>query len=170
MLCTAQPSEIREKRSDPSQVSHTHLLLPLLAQVLSVRGLLRYVTTSSVVRLLRWRYLPTVAVMILSLATVLLVGLLTLGAEAAIIPATGHVNGASTAFRKREIPPTHVVHERGLAGRTWEKKGRVPPGALLPMRIGLRQSNLDVGHDMLIERCEHPQAILADRHLHEHFG
>ncbi|KAK0625146.1 alkaline serine protease [Bombardia bombarda] len=54
---------------------------------------------------------------------------------------------------KREVPATHILHERGLPSwsKSWEKKERVPSTAVLPMRIGLKQSNLDAGHDMLMD-------------------
>lgn len=83
---------------------------------------------------------------------VLAASFLALNAKAAIIPITGQ-DGSAIAT-KRDIPPTHILHERGLSQNTatWEKRGRVPPNAVLPMRIGLKQSNLEVGHDMLMDR------------------
>jgi tripeptidyl-peptidase-1 len=48
---------------------------------------------------------------------------------------------------KREVPATHGLHERQNAhwGRQWAKRDRVSARALLPMRIGLVQRNLDAG-------------------------
>jgi len=45
-----------------------------------------------------------------------------------------------------------VLHERrdGLP-RTWLKSEKVPGGTIIPMRIGLVQSNLDKGHDLLMD-------------------
>lgn len=44
----------------------------------------------------------------------------------------------------------HVVHEdQDLASYRWLKGDRVPPYAILPVRIGLVQSNLDKAHEYL---------------------
>ena len=59
-----------------------------------------------------------------------------------------HISG------KRDVPASHIVHERQLDhwAERWEKRDRVPESALLPMRIGLRQLNLEQGRSMLAER------------------
>jgi len=53
----------------------------------------------------------------------------------------------------RSVPPSHGVHERHeyrhLEG--WVKRDLVDADATIPVRIGLRQSNVDVGHDLLTE-------------------
>jgi tripeptidyl-peptidase I len=50
------------------------------------------------------------------------------------------------------IPATHVVHEKRLAPpRKWLKRDRISSEAILPMRIGLRQSNLEKGHSFLMD-------------------
>jgi len=50
------------------------------------------------------------------------------------------------------IPSHHAVHEkRGNLHPRWARRDRVPPHKLLPMRIGLAQSNLDVGYEHLME-------------------
>lgn len=69
--------------------------------------------------------------------------------EASASPLDGHHVQA-----KRGVPSSHVLHERQLShwSRTWEKKSKVKKSALLPMRIGLRQLNLQDGHDLLMER------------------
>jgi tripeptidyl-peptidase I len=57
---------------------------------------------------------------------------------------------------RREIPATHVLHERHaprLANK-WTKRAKVPAGAVLPVRIGLKQSNLDAGHNKLMDMYE----------------
>lgn len=47
---------------------------------------------------------------------------------------------------------SHVIHEkRAFAPRRWEKRDRVDPSQLLPVRIGLTQSNLDKGPGLLDE-------------------
>ncbi|KAI3400610.1 hypothetical protein diail_2322 [Diaporthe ilicicola] len=57
---------------------------------------------------------------------------------------------------KREVPSTHVRHERQMPhwSRTWDRKQKVKKSAVLPMRIGLRQpdAKLQEGHDLLMER------------------
>ena len=46
----------------------------------------------------------------------------------------------------------HVLHEkRDFPSRAWEKRDRVDPSQMLPVRIGLAQSNLDNGPNMLDE-------------------
>ena len=46
----------------------------------------------------------------------------------------------------------HVVHERRDAvPRGWLKHERVSDEAVLPMRIGLTQQNLDKGYDLLMD-------------------
>ena len=46
----------------------------------------------------------------------------------------------------------HVLHERrAFPPRAWEKRDRVDPSQLLPVRIGLTQSNLDKGPGLLDE-------------------
>lgn len=49
-------------------------------------------------------------------------------------------------------PSSHVLHEcRAETTRHWEKRDRLKRDAVLPMRIGLQQGNLDKGHDLLME-------------------
>lgn len=56
--------------------------------------------------------------------------------------------------QKRVAPDTHVVHERQMPhwSQTWQKRSKVEGSALLPMRIGLRQINIQQGHELLMER------------------
>ncbi len=53
---------------------------------------------------------------------------------------------------KRDVPSTHVLHERHTEhmAQHWVKRSKVPRDVKLPMRIGLSQSNLDFGHDRLM--------------------
>lgn len=47
---------------------------------------------------------------------------------------------------------THVVHERREAvPKAWTKRGRVEGTFDLPIRVGMTQSNLHKGHDLLLE-------------------
>ena len=46
----------------------------------------------------------------------------------------------------------HVVHERRESmPRAWMKRSKLSSEVKLPMRVGLTQSNLDRGHDLLME-------------------
>ncbi len=75
-----------------------------------------------------------------------------LAIEVAASPVRGHPDVGAVA-RKREIPATHTVHERHMPhwAYTWEQKRKVPAKALLPMRIGLKQANLQDGHELLMD-------------------
>lgn len=47
---------------------------------------------------------------------------------------------------------SHVVHERrDFVPKSWIKRDRLDGNAKLPVRIGMKQSNLDKGHDLLME-------------------
>ena len=47
---------------------------------------------------------------------------------------------------------THVLHERREhVPKAWTKRDRIDAAAELPVRIGMIQSNLDKGHDLLME-------------------
>ena len=49
-------------------------------------------------------------------------------------------------------PASHVVHEkRHFTPSQWTKRDRIPSEAILPMRIGLTQNNLENGHDFLMD-------------------
>lgn len=60
-----------------------------------------------------------------------------------------------SATAKRAIPGSHVQHEKRTVeqGRRWVKVKRAEAQATLPMRIGLKQSNLEKGHDLLMDMC-----------------
>lgn len=47
---------------------------------------------------------------------------------------------STRSHEKRDQPPTD-----------WVKSSRVQKDTILPMRIGLTQSNLDLGHDFVLE-------------------
>ena len=50
------------------------------------------------------------------------------------------------------LPPTHAVHERReIHSAQWARRNRLSAEVVLPMRVGLTQSNLDKGHDSLME-------------------
>ena len=47
---------------------------------------------------------------------------------------------------------SHVVHERrGFIPKAWVKRDRLGAATELPVRIGMTQRNLDIGHDLLME-------------------
>ena len=54
---------------------------------------------------------------------------------------------------KRAVPASHSLHERHLPKwkDQWTKRSRVPDSQIFPMRIGLKQGNLEAGHDKLME-------------------
>jgi tripeptidyl-peptidase-1 len=50
------------------------------------------------------------------------------------------------------LPNTHVLHEkRDHLASAWVKRDRVQRNAILPIRIGLSQSNLHKGDDLLMQ-------------------
>lgn len=60
----------------------------------------------------------------------------------------------------------HVVHEKRSASASWsEDASRKPDGSTrLPVRIGLKENNLDQGHDILM-RIADPVSEEYGRHL-----
>lgn len=49
-------------------------------------------------------------------------------------------------------PRNYVIHERRDAlPSVWVEESRLDKSAMLPMRIGLAQSNLNRGHEILME-------------------
>ena len=66
--------------------------------------------------------------------------------QLAIVAAIAVLSSAAPASFK------HAVHEkRGAPSSDWVKVARIESTAILPMRVGLTQSNLDKGHDLLME-------------------
>lgn len=64
----------------------------------------------------------------------------------AIVVAIAALSNAAPA------PIKHALHEKRAAPLSnWVKVARIESSAILPMRIGLTQSNLDKGHDLLME-------------------
>jgi len=56
------------------------------------------------------------------------------------------------------LPATHAVHEkRHSHPRQWVKRDRLHSKAVLPMRIGLTQGNLDRAHDLLMNMYVLPE-------------
>lgn len=49
-------------------------------------------------------------------------------------------------------PIKHVLHEeRAVESRDWIKGSRLEKSAIVPMKIGLTQTNLDLGYDYLMD-------------------
>jgi tripeptidyl-peptidase-1 len=48
-------------------------------------------------------------------------------------------------------PHVRVRHEKRAPSPQWLKRTRAPPETSLPVRIGMAQNNLDVGHERLME-------------------
>ena len=49
-------------------------------------------------------------------------------------------------------PVNHVVHEkRTTESSDWKKGPRLEKGAIVPMKIGLTQTNLEKGYDYLMD-------------------
>jgi tripeptidyl-peptidase-1 len=49
-------------------------------------------------------------------------------------------------------PISHVVHEeRSVPSKDWMKGARIEKSAVIPLRIGLTQTNLEKGYDFLMD-------------------
>lgn len=59
---------------------------------------------------------------------------------------------AATAFGTA-VPHSHTVHEKRDVGipKQWVKRERLSADNRLPMRIGLKQRNLHLGYDLLMD-------------------
>jgi len=63
-----------------------------------------------------------------------------------VVAAIGAIINAAPA------PSRHILHEeRSTPSRDWVKSARIEKDAVIPMRIGLKQTNLDKGYDYLME-------------------
>jgi tripeptidyl-peptidase I len=50
------------------------------------------------------------------------------------------------------VPIKHVIHEeRSSPARDWIKGARIESTAIIPIRIGLAQTNLEKGYDLLMD-------------------
>ncbi|KAJ6086305.1 hypothetical protein N7486_010586 [Penicillium sp. IBT 16267x] len=64
-------------------------------------------------------------------------------------------------------PYGHAVHERrDFIPASWTEEKRLDASTLLPVRIGLTQSNLDYGHDLLME-MSNPSSSRYGKHMSE---
>lgn len=68
------------------------------------------------------------------------------GFQLAIVAAIAALSNAAPTSVK------HALHEkRQTPSLDWVKGARIESSAILPMRVGLTQSNLENGHDLLME-------------------
>jgi tripeptidyl-peptidase-1 len=61
------------------------------------------------------------------------------------------------------VPTTHVIHEKREIAPSFPRR-RVERDAVIPVRVGLRQSNLDSGHERLMD-VSHPSSPNYGKHL-----
>ncbi|WQF82591.1 Putative peptidase S53, activation domain, Sedolisin domain, peptidase S8/S53 domain superfamily [Colletotrichum destructivum] len=68
--------------------------------------------------------------------------------------------------RDRVIPRTHELHQRQApsVGQKWTKTQRLSDHVVLPVRIGLKQSNLEAGHDKLMD-IANPHSTNYGKHM-----
>ncbi|KAL7623689.1 hypothetical protein AAE478_005241 [Parahypoxylon ruwenzoriense] len=89
--------------------------------------------------------------------------------EALAAPPVHRISRSGGSRTRRSIPDTHIQHEKRseLQARSWTKVERAIPEALLPMRIGLKQQNLQSGHDLLMDISErsNPESKNYGKHL-----
>lgn len=57
----------------------------------------------------------------------------------------------------------HVLHEKREESAQWVKRDRVHSDVKLPIRIGMTQTNLDKGHDLLMEVCVYLKLTLVKK-------
>ncbi|KAK3321723.1 Pro-kumamolisin, activation domain-containing protein [Apodospora peruviana] len=71
-----------------------------------------------------------------------------------------------TRTPKRRIPPSHRLHERHTPENleAWVRREPADSRAILPIRIGLKQSNLDTGHNLLMDISD-PKSPNYGKHL-----
>ena len=59
---------------------------------------------------------------------------------------------AALAAAGPAVPTSYVLHEkREFLPKKWVKRSRLDNEIKLPMRIGMTQSNLDIGEELLME-------------------
>ncbi|KAI1389168.1 putative alkaline serine protease AorO [Hypoxylon trugodes] len=75
-------------------------------------------------------------------------------------------HGVESTRLRRSIPDTHIQHEKRteIQARSWTKMARAVPDAKIPVRIGLKQRNLQSGHDLLME-ISNPDSKNYGKHL-----
>lgn len=62
------------------------------------------------------------------------------------------ISALAALINAAPAPAKHSLHEeRSIPSKDWTRGARLEKTALLPMRIGLTQTNLDKGYDYLME-------------------
>ncbi|KAK4154514.1 peptidase S8/S53 domain-containing protein [Chaetomidium leptoderma] len=82
-----------------------------------------------------------------------------------VLPASGgRINTRDSVIR--DIPSSHAVHERHEHKHLerWVKRELVDAESTIPVRIGLKQSNVDAGHELLME-ISNPKSPKYGKHL-----
>ncbi|KAI1745231.1 peptidase S8/S53 domain-containing protein [Xylaria scruposa] len=70
------------------------------------------------------------------------------------------------ATQKRSVPTTHDLHERHEPhwSRNWDKKAKLPGSKVIPMRIGIKQGNIEAGQAKLLD-ISNPVSPNYGRHM-----
>ncbi|KAJ4856549.1 pro-kumamolisin, activation domain-containing protein [Trichoderma breve] len=89
-----------------------------------------------------------------------------MGAAIDSLSSNKSAQSSKASLTKREIPDSHRLHERQNSHweGQWEKQIRVPANSLLPMRIGLVQSNIDEGARRL-QKISNPNSPDYGKHM-----
>lgn len=74
---------------------------------------------------------------------------------------------ASATLFPAEAYSGHVIHETRPSHETgrWHRNGRVEPDAIVPVRIGLKQSNLEMVRQDTVYRSASRSAVSKHNHL-----
>ena len=68
------------------------------------------------------------------------------------VPSLALIFAVAATAQGAAVPNSHVVHEkREVTSSQWVKREKLSSRAVLPMRIGLKQRNLDRGDDFLMD-------------------
>ncbi|KAK4246003.1 peptidase S8/S53 domain-containing protein [Corynascus novoguineensis] len=82
-----------------------------------------------------------------------------------VLPTTGARISKRDRLSKR-VPSSHTIHERHEARNIegWVKRKLADAESTVPVRIGLKQSNVDAGHDLLMDISD-PRSPNYGKHL-----
>jgi hypothetical protein len=63
-------------------------------------------------------------------------------------------------------PQSYMVHEtRDILDPSWARRDRLDPKDVIPLRVGLIQSNLDKGHDLLMDMYVSAALMIRESYL-----
>ncbi|KAG4436952.1 hypothetical protein IFR05_007565 [Cadophora sp. M221] len=73
--------------------------------------------------------------------------------------------GIAATAQSAAVPKSHVLHEKrdATSSHQWVKREQISSSAILPMRIGLKQQNLENGRDYLMD-IAHPDSPNYGKH------